>query len=79
VGTALRALAHPTVAKKIEVNPELAKTGFQISPSSDVADESQEADKLLVEEMYRAMWVLQREPGLRSRSLEGPRKQLPIG
>jgi hypothetical protein len=40
----------------IEVSPQMVEAGFQVLKSSCVVDEILEADKLLVAEIYRAMF-----------------------
>ena len=41
-----------------EITPEMVEAGFQVLCSSGIADECLEADKLLVAEIYRAMFRL---------------------
>jgi hypothetical protein len=52
----------PQKAEEIEVTPEMVEAAFCIFASSGAADEPQEADKLLIEEMYRAMSARRRQP-----------------
>ena len=48
---------------QIEVTPEMEDAGFRVLEASGIADEYLEADKLLLVEIYRAMFAS--APGLR--------------
>jgi hypothetical protein len=41
--------------QELEITPEMIEAGFQILSTSGIADDYQEADKLLVKEIFRAM------------------------
>ena len=42
----------------VEVTPEMVEAGFQVLAASGIADEYLGADRLLVEEIYRAMYAV---------------------
>jgi hypothetical protein len=41
---------------EIEVTPEMLECGYQVLRASGITDDPMEADKLLVERIYRAMF-----------------------
>jgi hypothetical protein len=51
--------------QNVEVTPEMLEAGFRVLASSGIADEYLGADRLLVEEIYRAMSVLAPRPSSR--------------
>ena len=45
----------------VEVTPEMIEAGYRVLCSSGIVDECLEADRLVVEEIYRAMFALRRQ------------------
>jgi hypothetical protein len=41
---------------KIEITPEMIEAGFKVFCSSGIADEYLKADKVVVAEIFEAMW-----------------------
>ena len=53
-----------TGVPQIEVTPEMLEAGFRVLSASGLADEYLEADKLVLSEIFQAMWsALASSPG----------------
>ena len=48
--------------REIEITPEMVEAGYRVFVAACVTDDPLEADKLLVEEIYRAMSVFAPRP-----------------
>ena len=49
-------------ANEIEITPEMIEAGYQVLPASGLTDDPLEADRLVIAEIFRAMFSLYRRP-----------------